>query len=955
MGDSENLEEEYRLVINFCHKHELYEYETKLKNKLEDFLSPFKIMIVGEGKSGKSTLLNALVGKDVAAVNYEPKTWCINLYTKAKGGEYAELVYEFSHNGDSAESRKIKKVTVDEANRISDEISKKTADELTSDEKSLTEIRWYLDLPWPNQDIFIVDTPGFGQIRNNTAVEDISIHAGRGVRFVSRDNFDQYYYKADMILWCFNSDSVNDSEVEEHLKSVSGQSKKIYGIVTKLDKVEDEEERKKVFNANGDKYRGRYLNECLSSGIPRIRPDRDTPEEIEKKEKIKKNSVDGIRNVIEYLLQSNKVDQIKHDDAESYLKSIREQIRAAMEKLLDFYFENYNLQHDAEARIPKEVGLFQQKTLQKIQTMYLDDKVKFSSESFFIQNWQWAQQNADAYKTRIEYEIEHSRLSLEGKEVLDSMAEEMKEAAESLYRNIHWKTVTISMTGESHTDVDFEFTPTVFNYDYSGVDNEVHIDLGVAYDIMQLFGEGSFIHMAINLLAGNSIMRKVVSSGMETSTKYIKEVNRRYTKFVNSYSKQTIESVLDALNEAFKQLTNSKPSDIPNKIFQLEDELFRAHILDEGKADFYPIQSGNTVIFIPSVYRSRFQGTQLEIEPAVLTRFFNERFEKVYGDRLAETKESYKKALSQFSGESRIKKPEAALAYKNFDIDPDVTNDLPPLDRIVWNTQIDVINDEYRKCSTSYQFSCASLWSKEKKKAEEKVLSMYAKNYAASFIKQLDIFLKEWEAQAKVDSDWCFQNGQMASMPYSFDYVLFYNNIYFQRHQEDAMALYTINFASNKRIPEEWVKQWNIIDVEGNRNSSGIHHMAEQIFTGLVSWLDVKKKGLIRQYWDPKLQSVYNYGCQVCDQYLAAFNFYLRSDFAVSWLVEKAQGIRKYKNILEYAIQSGKIPRKFTSMLKGEIPELYAYQELSFSNGDKMGERWKKYVSAELPKYLKGF
>lgn len=169
------------------------------------------------------------------------------------------------------------------------------------------------------------------------------------------------------------------------------------------------------------------------------------------------------------------------------------------------------------------------------------------------------------------------------------------------------------------------------------------------------------------------------------------------------------------------------------------------------------------------------------------------------------------------------------------------------------------------------------------------------------------------------------------------------------------MALYTINFASNKRIPEEWVKQWNIIDVEGNRNSSGIHHMAEQIFTGLVSWLDVKKKGLIRQYWDPKLQSVYNYGCQVCDQYLAAFNFYLRSDFAVSWLVEKAQGIRKYKNILEYAIQSGKIPRKFTSMLKGEIPELYAYQELSFSNGDKMGERWKKYVSAELPKYLKGF
>ena len=83
-----SLTEDYKITIEICERYNLSEYKEKLEDKLEDLLSPLKIMIVGEGKSGKSTLLNALVGREVAQVNDEPKTWCINLYIKSDGDEY---------------------------------------------------------------------------------------------------------------------------------------------------------------------------------------------------------------------------------------------------------------------------------------------------------------------------------------------------------------------------------------------------------------------------------------------------------------------------------------------------------------------------------------------------------------------------------------------------------------------------------------------------------------------------------------------------------------------------------------------------------------------------------------------------------------------------------------------------------------------------------------------------
>ena len=60
MHSKEELLKEYREIIKICETYHLDEYLEQLYVKLQDLEEPLKFMIVGEGKSGKSTLLNVI-------------------------------------------------------------------------------------------------------------------------------------------------------------------------------------------------------------------------------------------------------------------------------------------------------------------------------------------------------------------------------------------------------------------------------------------------------------------------------------------------------------------------------------------------------------------------------------------------------------------------------------------------------------------------------------------------------------------------------------------------------------------------------------------------------------------------------------------------------------------------------------------------------------------------------
>ena len=57
---------------------ELREWDQAVEKKCEE---PFTLVILGEFKRGKSTVINALLGKELAPINVTPETYTINEIT----------------------------------------------------------------------------------------------------------------------------------------------------------------------------------------------------------------------------------------------------------------------------------------------------------------------------------------------------------------------------------------------------------------------------------------------------------------------------------------------------------------------------------------------------------------------------------------------------------------------------------------------------------------------------------------------------------------------------------------------------------------------------------------------------------------------------------------------------------------------------------------------------------
>ncbi|MCR5268720.1 MAG: dynamin family protein [Lachnospiraceae bacterium] len=942
------LSEKYRQMIDFCHDHQLYEYENKLKNKLQDLLSPLKVMIVGEGKSGKSTLLNALVGVDVAAVDDEPKTWCINLYTKTENEEYAELVYDFTlrdplrHDDDA---HRIEKVSVKEATELSERISRADMEDLTEEDKSLSEIRWYLKLPWPEEDIFIVDTPGFNQDRKDTDVEEVSINIGQGVRFVANDGFDKYYYKADLVLWCFCADSVNDSEVEEHLKGVSGQAKKIYGIITKLDRY-DEDERESLFQANVDRYRKDNIRECLRSMLPTIYDD-DEQEEIEFKERVHEETIRGIRACIEYLLKDNGADAIKIEDSQRYLENIRDQIREIMGSLLEFYFDNYTICKKTLKRIPDEIDPFEKKLEQEIRNLYLTDDSQFSLPAYYEAVWKNSGSDADVYAAMIKRDIESCALLTKGKDVYDRVAEESYDAVDTFYGSIKWKTVTISLFGNETPDEEYDYTPAKFVPDRSVVDVNIQVEqMGLIYQIMQMFQKNTLTHQLIEAFAADYLFQKALEAGRGCAKNALSETHEQYRRSALAYFSAMRSSLQESVLKAFIQLTGTSFDDLPDRIFRLEKELSLIQALNTRDIVYYPTDHSDMLFFEPSVYRRK-----MKMEPKAPKLFkslFISYFQTLFDHRKYEVEEAIDAALKKYNGTKKIQAPDFMNLYSSMNDDRDVWLSFPEKDKIEWFGEKEQAEEAYAEVLADYRKECKGAWNAGKLQAEKDVLDRCLISYEEEYLKGIKTFLKEWEAQVQTDTAWCMQNNVLTQLPKTMDHLFYYKQIYAYQHRDDALLKYVIDFSSSHQFPEEWVKNWDIVSVDGKRLSNGIRRIATRILEDLEREILRKREDMGERIWDPCLDKIYLSGCVVCDQYLYVLDQLMRETMLPLWEKYKQSKDNRISNILEFSIKSGKLPDRLQQFLKGEIPELAQYRNVLCGNGKKMSDKWMKYIKKEL-------
>ncbi|MBO8140931.1 MAG: 50S ribosome-binding GTPase [Firmicutes bacterium] len=251
-----------------------------LQQLAEELGRPFLLFVVGMGKFGKSTLINALLGQKVAAMDALPKTWKIDVFTSTLPPTAAEVR---TYDGT------VQTLTVDEAVQlIADEETRRAESERTVQKRfremsaslatvaekevlrqELEEIHLYrspiVEVRWPvaaeglARVFDVVDTPGLWQERNrraHAAQKDriASAQAGNGTTTnqppretwsgVRSEDLRSYYLQADGVLWMLDATKLAAGKphelirtMDEAMERIGGVSANSVGVLNRIDLV----------------------------------------------------------------------------------------------------------------------------------------------------------------------------------------------------------------------------------------------------------------------------------------------------------------------------------------------------------------------------------------------------------------------------------------------------------------------------------------------------------------------------------------------------------------------------------------------------------------------------------------------------------------------------------------------------------------------------------------------
>lgn len=205
------------------------EFETAIDRYIENRNRPISIMLVGEGKHGKTCLLNGLLGRNVAKEGLGIKSANKNYYRNVSGKQYVSRKRYDLENGD------IHEISCD----------KQLQHEYEEYRREKTEnVYWSLNLEWPGQDIIVIDTEGFNQSNDHLAVKNSKISLTTGAEVIYRDLFDDIYSEADLIVWCVKGQYC-DSTIEK-FKRVKVYNKPIFLVYTFADEEIENEDLEEI-------------------------------------------------------------------------------------------------------------------------------------------------------------------------------------------------------------------------------------------------------------------------------------------------------------------------------------------------------------------------------------------------------------------------------------------------------------------------------------------------------------------------------------------------------------------------------------------------------------------------------------------------------------------------------------------------------------------------------------
>lgn len=181
-----------------------------IETNIMNLNNPLKVVLMGEVKAGKSTLLNALVGKEISYTNVVEATATI-LEVKYGQTEKA-VIYKKNNESISFESMK-------ELNEILDENRNNV--EYFKNIKNIV-----VTMPVDRlKEIIIVDTPGLNTITLENA-----------------ERTENYILNSDVILWIMNGHHLGQSDVNDKLIEVRRLGKPIIAVINRVDEIDADEE-----------------------------------------------------------------------------------------------------------------------------------------------------------------------------------------------------------------------------------------------------------------------------------------------------------------------------------------------------------------------------------------------------------------------------------------------------------------------------------------------------------------------------------------------------------------------------------------------------------------------------------------------------------------------------------------------------------------------------------------
>ncbi len=208
---------------------------------------PFELFVLGEGKFGKSTLVNALLAYRIAPTDFTPKTWCFNRYvaTTSPPPYVRVFVSEDLRQRQDAEHlhRWLRRPQGSFRSLTEYHVPPQDAEELADTEEqrvkatfNRSDAYWspVMEMEWtvpPDGAIVpgirLVDTMGINQ---DVAAPKAHLHYLRW-----------QYERADAVLWLVSFDRLNAAATRAQLQEARRYSKVVYLLITRWDLANDKE------------------------------------------------------------------------------------------------------------------------------------------------------------------------------------------------------------------------------------------------------------------------------------------------------------------------------------------------------------------------------------------------------------------------------------------------------------------------------------------------------------------------------------------------------------------------------------------------------------------------------------------------------------------------------------------------------------------------------------------